>query len=583
MSSLSPPSDHYKILGVAKDASLSEIRRAHHKLVLKCHPDKIRDATLKAVKQNEFQKVQEAYEILSDERRRQAYDDSVQKYELRKQMSNGNPTARSNPFEYEIKTTTPQSGTYRSRVKVYTYQASPAEYFGEVKITTSSKKQSASAPDKKQSSKDYVKWEAPNKKESSKRKQKDKERELRHERKKAKERKEKERKRSTDDKRTKKANTPVEEIPENEPQFQRAAEKKSSKIYMEEPAKVPEETTTRATAAVDAAPGESAHVETSTSRSPKEKSMNEKWIGHEDFAGAYLEASRQKASAPEGSKVTVPEVPNAPTPSMRRADSLATPSVPNYNNSRYMKVPDSHLSDDDSAQRPARHREKKASDLTGATGKKSKVRKSPKVSTSKSSREPPKTPPSGRKPTLQNYSSAPPLVREHSSHIQAQDASHLPESTPLARSQTYSESRSRHRRHEVISTPGSGEKNPSSRHAPSTPSYTVENGRIFGANARTSFSRAPNMTDFNAPSRSVGSPFFTPDPSALLHTVHPQASPRNTGANMVSLGNVRYSRIYEPENVVFTSVSTTYFSSQEYERAGYYSQRNRREDGLYVS
>ena len=48
------PEDPYKVLGVAKDAQLPEIRSAHRKLVLKCHPDKVTDPKLKEEKQNEF-------------------------------------------------------------------------------------------------------------------------------------------------------------------------------------------------------------------------------------------------------------------------------------------------------------------------------------------------------------------------------------------------------------------------------------------------------------------------------------------------------------------------------------------------
>ncbi|PMD58332.1 heat shock protein DnaJ, partial [Hyaloscypha bicolor E] len=73
MNSYLPP-DPYKLLGVARDAKLAEIRSAHRKSVLKCHPDKVQDAALKAVKQDEFQKVQQAYELLSDDAKRQQYD-----------------------------------------------------------------------------------------------------------------------------------------------------------------------------------------------------------------------------------------------------------------------------------------------------------------------------------------------------------------------------------------------------------------------------------------------------------------------------------------------------------------------------
>uniref|UniRef100_A0A8H7MZP5 J domain-containing protein n=1 Tax=Bionectria ochroleuca TaxID=29856 RepID=A0A8H7MZP5_BIOOC len=85
---MSPLPDHYAILGVAKDAQIPEIRSAHRKLVLKCHPDKVQDPTLKAEKQDEFQKVQTAYEVLSNEKERRRYDDSLRLAELKAQLQN---------------------------------------------------------------------------------------------------------------------------------------------------------------------------------------------------------------------------------------------------------------------------------------------------------------------------------------------------------------------------------------------------------------------------------------------------------------------------------------------------------------
>ncbi|KAH9995871.1 DnaJ-domain-containing protein [Xylariaceae sp. FL0662B] len=80
--------DPYKTLGVSKDAQLPEIRSAHRKLVLKCHPDKIQDPKLKEEKQKEFQQVQQAYELLSNETERSRYDDKVKlEDELRKRDS----------------------------------------------------------------------------------------------------------------------------------------------------------------------------------------------------------------------------------------------------------------------------------------------------------------------------------------------------------------------------------------------------------------------------------------------------------------------------------------------------------------
>lgn len=83
------PPNPYKILGITIDAQLHEIRTAHRKLVLKCHPDKVEDPSLKAQKQDEFQKVQQAYELISDEARRSQYDDQVKLFELRRKMGRG--------------------------------------------------------------------------------------------------------------------------------------------------------------------------------------------------------------------------------------------------------------------------------------------------------------------------------------------------------------------------------------------------------------------------------------------------------------------------------------------------------------
>lgn len=107
------PADPYKILGVSKDAQIPEIRSAHRKLVLKCHPDKVQDPKLKAEKQDEFQKVQEAYELLSDDRQRQKYDDQIKLAELREQFrSKANiSTPRSSPKEYNVYMAEPRTTT----------------------------------------------------------------------------------------------------------------------------------------------------------------------------------------------------------------------------------------------------------------------------------------------------------------------------------------------------------------------------------------------------------------------------------------------------------------------------------------
>ena len=88
------PADPYEALGVTKDADLSAVRIAHRKLALKHHPDRIKDEAQREKGKDEFQKIQQAYEILSDPQRKQRYDDQVRLAELRKEaMMRGPPSA----------------------------------------------------------------------------------------------------------------------------------------------------------------------------------------------------------------------------------------------------------------------------------------------------------------------------------------------------------------------------------------------------------------------------------------------------------------------------------------------------------
>ena len=63
--------DLYQILGVARTATTDEIKKAHRKLALKYHPDKNPGKT---DAQDRFKRIQEAYDVLSDDDKRAAYD-----------------------------------------------------------------------------------------------------------------------------------------------------------------------------------------------------------------------------------------------------------------------------------------------------------------------------------------------------------------------------------------------------------------------------------------------------------------------------------------------------------------------------
>ncbi|XP_052894692.1 dnaJ protein homolog 1-like [Anopheles moucheti] len=62
--------DFYKILGVSKSASDDEIKKAYRKLALKYHPDKNKSPQA----EERFKEVAEAYEVLSDKKKRDIYD-----------------------------------------------------------------------------------------------------------------------------------------------------------------------------------------------------------------------------------------------------------------------------------------------------------------------------------------------------------------------------------------------------------------------------------------------------------------------------------------------------------------------------
>ena len=62
--------DYYEVMGIARDATQDEVKRAYRKLARKYHPDVSEDESA----EEKFKEVGEAYEVLKDPEKRAAYD-----------------------------------------------------------------------------------------------------------------------------------------------------------------------------------------------------------------------------------------------------------------------------------------------------------------------------------------------------------------------------------------------------------------------------------------------------------------------------------------------------------------------------
>ena len=64
--------NYYETLGVNKNASLDEIKKAYKNLAKKWHPDRNN-----GLETDTFKKINEAYDVLSNEKKRQEYDNEM--------------------------------------------------------------------------------------------------------------------------------------------------------------------------------------------------------------------------------------------------------------------------------------------------------------------------------------------------------------------------------------------------------------------------------------------------------------------------------------------------------------------------
>ena len=89
--------NHYQTLGIKRDASNDDIKKAYRKLVLKFHPDK-NDGD--KFFEERFKEIQEAYEILSDPYKKGKYDSNYD-YFFNGQQKTGQTYTRKEEPKYE--------------------------------------------------------------------------------------------------------------------------------------------------------------------------------------------------------------------------------------------------------------------------------------------------------------------------------------------------------------------------------------------------------------------------------------------------------------------------------------------------
>jgi curved DNA-binding protein CbpA len=434
MASTLPP-DPYKLLGVPTDAKLPEIRSAHRKLVLKCHPDKVQDAALKAVKQDEFQKVQQAYELLSDDARRLQYDEQVKLFELRKEMGRGNPTGRSNPFDFEVKTAEyrepPRKTSYaRPMPNPYSYPTSVPrsheDLYDDPLRHTPRKSTSYESTDRKRTStRDAERQREDLKREDERRQRFEKDA------RRATEEKKKSRNKEKRNKSEEKIRRTYVETDSDEDYRPRSSEKRTARHKIEEEIRIREDAArmererehAEAARAADRRAEAVRKATRETERAAIKGGLPPKWDAHAEYAGQYMQAARRKAAPDQFSHPGMP----------KRADTFTAPAAYDI---RYA-TPSRQYSDDDSPKRSSARREtRRASDTPAPRSREKPSRRSPPPHPRDPYIvEPPS--PSFTKPPLQSYNSAPAASFQLPTRSKTQDYPRAEVIPPLARASTF--------------------------------------------------------------------------------------------------------------------------------------------------
>jgi curved DNA-binding protein len=94
-------SDYYRVLGISRRATLAEIKQAYRRLAKKYHPDVSQEVD----SEYHFKRINEAYDVLGNERRRSQYDREVRKHREKQVNFNAQQSAytrRTSPFDTNV-------------------------------------------------------------------------------------------------------------------------------------------------------------------------------------------------------------------------------------------------------------------------------------------------------------------------------------------------------------------------------------------------------------------------------------------------------------------------------------------------
>ena len=92
--------DYYEVLGVSRDASADDVKKAYRRLALKWHPDR-HEAGAREEAEGRFKRISEAYEVLSDPEKRSRYDRFGEHWRQGQEFQPGPDDVRMSPEDFE--------------------------------------------------------------------------------------------------------------------------------------------------------------------------------------------------------------------------------------------------------------------------------------------------------------------------------------------------------------------------------------------------------------------------------------------------------------------------------------------------